>query len=79
MCGSLRNVLERAFIETRSEAIGARAFREWVRELGFFRPWDRPVAENRARFMVMLPYDQPFPGGDRAARTARWWMSSTLQ
>jgi DNA-binding NtrC family response regulator len=34
----LRNVLERVFVENHSEVIGARAFREWVRERQDFTP-----------------------------------------
>ncbi|GAB4175746.1 MAG: hypothetical protein Tsb0017_08690 [Geothermobacteraceae bacterium] len=36
----LRNVLERVYIETESEVIGARAFAEWVRERQDFTPGD---------------------------------------
>ena len=36
----LRNVLERVFIETQAQVIGARAFREWVRERQDFSPGD---------------------------------------
>ncbi len=36
----LRNVLERVFIESQSEVIGARAFREWVNERQDFSPGD---------------------------------------
>ncbi|PLX75370.1 MAG: sigma-54-dependent Fis family transcriptional regulator [Desulfuromonas sp.] len=36
----LRNVLERVFIETQAEVIGARAFREWVHERQDFSPGD---------------------------------------
>ena len=34
----LRNVLERVFVETQAEVIGARAFREWVIERQDFTP-----------------------------------------
>ncbi len=36
----LRNVLERVFIESRSEVIGTRAFKEWVQERQDFSPGD---------------------------------------
>lgn len=54
----LRNVLERVFIETRSEAIGARAFREWISERQNFSegPWESSVAGGVAKPAVMLPY-----------------------
>lgn len=60
----LRNVLERVFIETRSEAIGARAFREWVQERQDFSPgqWDQPIAGGAARPAVMLPYPHSLSG-----------------
>ena len=53
----LRNVLERVFIESQSEVIGARAFREWVHERQDFSPgdWgpDRLGAESAS---LALPY-----------------------
>ena len=54
----LRNVLERVFIETRSEAIGARAFREWVRERQDFSPdqWEAYGGGSMPTPAVMLPY-----------------------
>jgi sigma-54 specific flagellar transcriptional regulator A len=36
----LRNVLERVFVETQAEVVGARAFKEWVRERQDFSPGD---------------------------------------
>ncbi len=54
----LRNVLERVFIETRSEAIGARAFREWISERQRFagEPWERSAEDRSSRLAVMLPW-----------------------
>lgn len=54
----LRNVLERVFIETRSEAIGAKAFREWVRERQDFSPgqWDDEGSGSIPSPAVMLPH-----------------------
>jgi DNA-binding NtrC family response regulator len=53
----LRNVLERVFVESQSEVISAKAFREWVRERQDFSPgdWgpDRLDGESAA---VALPY-----------------------
>jgi len=45
----LRNVLERVYVESRAEVVGARAFTEWVRERRDFAPgnWDLEAAERR--------------------------------
>ena len=53
----LRNVLERVFIESRSEVIGARAFREWVQERQDFSPgdWGPGQIENEGTALA-LPY-----------------------
>ncbi len=53
----LRNVLERVFIEGRSEVIGARAFREWVKERQDFSPgdWGPGQLENGGTALA-LPY-----------------------
>ena len=52
----LRNVLERVFIETQAEVIGARAFREWVRERQDFSPGDwGPQTFNDTR-QIAPPY-----------------------
>jgi transcriptional regulator with GAF, ATPase, and Fis domain len=52
----LRNVLERVFVETRSEVIGARAFREWIRERQNFSPGDWGIGNEQARSLA-----PPFP------------------
>jgi transcriptional regulator with GAF, ATPase, and Fis domain len=54
----LRNVLERVFVETQAEVIGARAFREWIRERQDFT--SRRGGEGHSA-PVALPYplDQP--------------------
>ena len=59
----LRNVLERVFIENQAEVIGARAFREWVRERQDFSPGDwGPEGLDSASSALTLPYPSP---GDR--------------
>ncbi len=59
----LRNVLERVFIENGSEVIGARAFREWVRERQDFSPGDwGPEGLDGKTAPLSLPYTL---GGDR--------------
>ena len=52
----LRNVLERVFIETQGEVIGAKAFREWIQERRHFAAgeWGRSLAENQ-------PLIPPYP------------------
>jgi transcriptional regulator with GAF, ATPase, and Fis domain len=69
----LRNVLERVFIETRSEAIGARAFGEWVHERQRFSSgqWEDQESGPIPRPAVMLPHsltsspDESIAGADR--------------
>jgi len=65
----LRNVLERVFIETRSEAIGARAFREWVQERQDFSPgqWDERESGAIPSPAVMLPYPLASPQAEPIA------------
>jgi sigma-54 specific flagellar transcriptional regulator A len=57
----LRNVLERVFVETQSEVIGARAFREWIRERHEFEPghWDRSGSRFSPGPAVVMPYPLP--------------------
>ena len=53
----LRNVLERVFIESRAEVIGARAFREWVNERQDFSPGDwGPGQLGNDGAAMALPY-----------------------
>ncbi|PLX75495.1 MAG: sigma-54-dependent Fis family transcriptional regulator [Desulfuromonas sp.] len=62
----LRNVLERVFVESDTEVIGARAFAEWVRERQDFSPGDWGVAtEVRAPQLppVLASYDPSIPAG----------------
>ncbi len=57
----LRNVLERVFIENQTEVIGARSFREWVRERQDFSPGDwGPGRMDDKTVSLALPY--PLPG-----------------
>jgi sigma-54 specific flagellar transcriptional regulator A len=60
----LRNVLERVFVETQAEVIGARAFREWVRERQQFDPdqWGRLGGELQPRTAMVMPYPLTAPG-----------------
>lgn len=69
----LRNVLERVFIETRSEAIGARAFREWIAERQSFSddPWEGPSRSRMARPAVMLPGPSSAPDDDPLASVSQ--------
>ena len=54
----LRNVLERVYVETQAEVIGARAFAEWVRERQDFLPgdWNLAAAEARPTRALTPPY-----------------------
>ena len=56
----LRNVLERVFVETHAEIIGARAFREWVRERQDFTPGEWGPEPPLAGAAVAPPW--PLPG-----------------
>jgi len=57
----LKNVLERVVVETEAEAIGARAFAEWIQERQQFAPQSvsRPQSENTPPLPVVIPYPQP--------------------
>ena len=56
----LRNVLERVYVETRADMIGARAFREWIQERQSFAPggWnlDAEVERSRSRPPVFAAF-----------------------
>jgi len=53
----LRNVLERVVVEAETEAIGARAFGEWIQERQqFARADSMPAPENRQNLPVVVPY-----------------------
>ncbi|MHB8708907.1 MAG: sigma-54 interaction domain-containing protein, partial [Desulfuromonadales bacterium] len=56
----LRNVLERVFVETHAGVIGARAFREWVRERQDFTPGEWGPEPPSATAAVAPPW--PLPG-----------------
>jgi len=47
----LRNVLERVYVETQAEVIGARAFRDWIEERQSFAPggWNLDAGVERSR------------------------------
>lgn len=56
----LRNVLERVVVEAETEAIGARAFGEWIQERQQFAPSvAAPLMKNPQNLPVVVPYSQP--------------------
>jgi sigma-54 specific flagellar transcriptional regulator A len=57
----LRNVLERVFIETQAEVIGARAFSEWIRERRDFSPgeWGPQTTMTRRTSALAPPWPLP--------------------
>jgi transcriptional regulator with GAF, ATPase, and Fis domain len=57
----LRNVLERVFIETQAEVIGARAFSEWIRERRDFSPGEWGPQTTMARKTSALAPPWPLP------------------
>ncbi|MCM2264237.1 MAG: sigma-54 dependent transcriptional regulator [Desulfuromonadales bacterium] len=67
----LRNVLERVFVETHSEVIGARAFREWVRERQDFTPGEWGPEPSSAPAAVAPPWPLPGAPPEAAAMSSR--------
>ena len=65
----LRNVLERVFVENQSEVIGARAFREWVRERQDFTPGEWGPESAPPSAAVAPPW--PLPGAPPEAVASR--------
>jgi len=62
----LRNVLERVVVETQAEAIGARAFSEWIQERQRFAPL-AVSSENAGKsdsLPVLLPFTQELADGE---------------
>ncbi len=57
----LRNVIERVVVESETEAIGARAFAEWIRERRQFAA-DLPVARPASSFASPPPVALPWSG-----------------
>ena len=57
----LRNVLERVYIETQAEVIGARAFSEWIRERRDFSPgeWGPQTAMTPRTSALAPPWPLP--------------------
>jgi DNA-binding NtrC family response regulator len=57
----LRNVLERVYIETQAEVIGARAFSEWIRERRDFSPgeWGPQTTMTRRTSALAPPWPLP--------------------
>lgn len=61
----LRNVIERVVVESETEAIGARAFAEWIGERRQFAadlPGDQPVARSDLSSVSPLPVALPWSG-----------------
>jgi len=57
----LRNVIERVVVESETEAIGARAFTEWIRERRQFAA-DLPGADPASSSARSLPVALPWSG-----------------
>ncbi len=70
----LRNVLERVYVETQAEVIGARAFAEWVRERRDFLPGDWNLAAAEARPPRTLT--PPWPLGSEQRLLTGWAASN---
>ena len=67
----LRNVLERVFVETHAEVIGARAFREWVRERQDFTPGEWGPEPPLAGAAMTPPWPLPGAPADTPPAPAR--------
>jgi transcriptional regulator with PAS, ATPase and Fis domain len=66
----LRNVIERVVVESETEAIGARAFAEWIRERRQFAA-DLPIAQPAPSPASPLPVALPWSGTNQSSsRTA---------
>ena len=61
----LRNVLERVVVESETEAIGARAFGEWIRERQQFAPPLAAVATDNPHNLPMVVSAATSPAGER--------------
>jgi DNA-binding NtrC family response regulator len=57
----LRNVLERVFVESRTEVIGRQAFDEWVQERQRFSPGAWNVEARETALSVRAPLVPPYP------------------
>lgn len=57
----LRNVIERVVVEAETEAIGARAFAEWIQERRQFSQVNQPlsIADRDRMLPIAVPYHQP--------------------
>jgi transcriptional regulator with PAS, ATPase and Fis domain len=62
----LRNVIERVVVESETEAIGARAFAEWIRERRQFAA-DLPIAQPTPSPASPLPVALPWSGANQSA------------
>jgi len=60
----LRNVIERVVVESETEAIGARAFAEWIRERQQFASSNNTLSldENQQNLPVAIPYSRTDEG-----------------
>ena len=67
----LRNVIERVLVESEAEAIGARAFAEWIQERQQFSApgQSMPAAENLHKLPVAVPYHQAHSDASVVSRT----------
>lgn len=57
----LRNVIERVIVESETEAIGARAFKEWIQERQRFSAVADPVVTETSSLPVAVPYHEAAP------------------
>jgi transcriptional regulator with GAF, ATPase, and Fis domain len=74
----LRNVLERVYIETRAEVIGARAFSEWIRERRDFSPGEWGPQNPAPRLSPALTPPWPLPSERRLLTSAQPFIEADL-
>lgn len=77
----LRNVIERVVVESETEAIGARAFTEWIGERQQFASSDSlvPLDENRQNLPVAIPYPQALENSEYYADTFHRVMGKRIE
>lgn len=77
----LRNVIERVVVEAETEAIGARAFTEWIGERQQFAKTSSlvPLDENHQNLPVAIPYSQVIENSEYQTETSPRIMGKRIE